>query len=87
MTRKELIQRDFKSHHYVIGPQFKGGVCGCPYDYGLGPKRFHDPEPSKLSGCLGCSDDLCTLCWNEEVKENEYEAYVKIRRDVFGEEL
>ena len=87
MTRKELIQRDFKSHHYVIGPQFKGGVCGCPYDYGLGPKRFHDPELSELFGCRGYCNDLCTLCWNEEVLDNEYEVYVKILRDVFGKEL
>lgn len=86
MTRKELIQRDFKSYPYVIGPLFKGGVIGCPYDYGLWPGRYYI-ESAGLSSCKGCSDDLCTLCWNEEVKENEYEAYVKNLRDVFGKEL
>ena len=86
MTRKELIQRDFKSQAYIIGSQFKGGVSGCPYDYGLQPGRHH-VELTGFSDCRGYSDDLCALCWNEEVKEDEYEAYVKILRDVFDKEL
>lgn len=86
MTRKELIQRDFACRPYVIGPQYKGGVSGCPCDYGLGPGRYR-VELAGFSCCKGYSDDLCTLCWNEEVKEDEYEAYVKNLRDVFSKEL
>ena len=82
MTRKEIIQRDFASYDYVVGPEHKGGVSGCPHDYGLGPTRYHNEF-----GCKGCSDDLCTFCWNEEVKENEYEAYVENVRNIFGKEL
>lgn len=86
MTRKELIQRDFKSHSFVINPILRGGVSGCPHDYGLGPGRFFI-ENAGFSGCRGYSNDSCTLCWNEEVKEDEYETYVKIIRDTFGKEL
>lgn len=31
-TRKEWMR---KNHPELVSPHWDGGVCGCPYDYGL----------------------------------------------------
>ena len=58
MTCKEKIEK-IKPH--LIGEHWNGGVLGCPHQYGLLDK----PE--------NCSTEMCTECWNREIKEEKKE--------------
>lgn len=77
-TFREMLQTDRPAD---VGPEYAGGCCGCPWDYG-----YEDDYPDF---CTALSEsqvtrEVCTMCWNREAEPAQRRKVVYIAGPITG---
>ena len=58
-------------HPEAIDRREKGGVKGCPYDYGYEKNLDSCKAQAFYEGRRTDMDELCRACWDREMKKEE----------------